>query len=1044
VDRSPLSVLDESLSVVLPDTAGMEPISPALLFEPAKLHVTSLEYNSVYSQPSTAGGAIVTSSPTIVPAAVSSAAPGTAPPATSAPSAAPSQTSYVTNSCAAGQCAAVVIALDQPIDPNLVVTVNGTVLTRVRDWRGRATSILPAAESGSDLVAAPAPASSPAALNQPQTLFRTSPGILESDQLGPNSWYALDSHRVLLTISSQIASAEEFPMIRLSDPSKKVLTLPLDLDQGFSEVITDGFHLAARTPEQLRDRILNRYLGSAPTVGAQPYDLHPAGPYPAGTFLPLFLRNPDQQNLYAYLGETGRQILIGFRSDSLSAPAEKRSYNWLPARDQVILEDRNLDLAWSLDCAPQASQLVCDIPQQQIAIAYQTVHDNCPDAISCSAHGSIADLPFVSSLELWVEQYDPNGTNMFYSGSPIPLGLFPIEENTTSITTPPIGFVSWRFQLADAQTVTLLGCGYSDYFSQADLHKPDGTGVTVNRLRILGRDPMDTDTYRSIASTDECPSFSVPTDSITTGDVVVIPAYMEGTTLSSALTSSKTPMAISSTSLRPFFGRPTVTPTWKSGTPTAKQTASVPADCWTIDFSAGRLDPGDRFTRSASVPEMLNISWPGQSGQPEEISPCPPSDAAPKTMIADAQASRSGRIHLRMVVNRGDLPLLPKDISLFRGNFAIARLNIPQILLPSKVKLEPIGPIQFALTGTNANLIDAVTLQDGKNTYTIPTAIGTDFALVNLPEKAPSTANSKGGGKSPTISSVALDAAGKNVVISGQGFGDEIGTVTFNGNSAHEITVWNTSSITAQLPSGEMLGQTIKVEVTTSKLTSGPFEFTTSKPTTATCSAVTGPCITKAQLDPTGKSLVLSGQAFGDKKGTYSFNGAKPTAAGVGSWTDSSVRVALPADKKAVKSLRIQLTTAQVSSDPFNFTIGATAPSTKTNSTSTPSPTPAETSSTGAQAATDQPTTSVNPSTYAVIPLFRVTGSGPSSVYMPLEVSGSDGKPLIFTVPKAAAKPSTTTPPASTTTITVTKSPPGSTTPGTTPAAATPQPAQNQ
>ena len=679
--------------------------------------------------------------------------------------------------------------------------------------------------------------------------------------------------------------------------------------------------------------------------------------------------------------------------------------------------------------------MVCDVPQQQIAVAYETVSQNCPSALDCAAFDSVKELPFVSSLELWVQQYDPNGTNAFTSGAAIGLGLFPVEAERLSPPTPPkppVNFVSWRFESAAPDAVSVQGCGYTAYFKNA------GIG-DVNRLRILGRDQTDLNTYRQVEHIYSCSRFTIPTDSTVSGDVVLVPAHAEGDSVSTALT---TPMAMSSASLRPFFGRPAVTPTWKTQTPSAKQAASFPADCWTIDFFAGRLVPGDRFSQSPSVADLLNISWPGQPNQSEDIAPCPASNAAPKTMAADAYASRAGKLHLRMVINRKDLPSIPKEISLFRGNFAVAKLRIPQILLPSKLKLEPIGQTQFSLTGPNADLIDAVTLQDGKNIYTISTAIGAEFALVTLPEKDSSSNTSpKTSSQAPLITSVAVDSSGQDLVISGQGFGDKFGTVAFDSKPVSSITAWSATSVTVALPQGENVGKIIKLQITPIKLSSPAIGFTISKTFKGDCAATTGPCISGAELDTAGPSVTLSGQGFGSKRGTVTFRRGTTTLPSkpATSWTDGKVTIPLPAGEKPGQTLQVQVTTALQSSDPFSFTIGASGTPTKSAPQAPQNP-----SQSPPSGSADQPTTSLAPSTYAVIPLFRVSGSGPSSVYMPLDVTGSDGKPLTFTVAKAAAKPPTTTPPASTTTITVTKSPPASTPAGTTPAPASQPPAQNQ
>jgi hypothetical protein len=1033
VDPSRLSMLEKSLTVELPGTAGIENLPRAVQFEPNQLHVTSMEYNPVYSDtPSSSPTAAATSTPAVSPSG---------------------QSSYSMNACAPGQCAAVVLALDQPIDPNLVVTVNGTVLARVRDWRGRATSILPAPESGSDLLggsgATATGGTSPIAgsQNQPQRLFRNAPGLLESDQLGPDTWYALDSHRLLLTISRQIAPEEEFPIIRLADPSRDTLTLPNQLDQGFSEIITSGFHLPARTQEQLSYRIHNRFSVSPSQAVIKPPGVQSAGPYPAGTFLPLFLKNPEPQGLYAYLGETGRQILVGFEGDSLYATSPAQFHEWLPSRDQVVLEDRNLDLAWSLDCSPQAANLVCDIPQQQIATAYEAVRSNCSKDDACSAYSSIADFPFVSSLELWVEQYDPDKNDAFYSASPILLGLFPVQKTEAS-TDPLVNFVPWRFESADPKRVIVRGCGYSQYFMQ---HRPGE--ISVNALRILGRDPEDRGTDQTVVPTDECSTFKVPTDAIAKDDVVFVPIHINPVSPNTVETSSKTPITIASAGLRPFFGRPVVTPTWNSNTPAPKKSASFPADCWTLDFTAGRLDFGDQFSNSSNIQDLLNITWPDQSGLAEEPTSCPvPPKTTPRNEAASSPApvpkpplkkpdnwdhlSREGRIHVRMVILRADLPNLPKEIPVLRGDTPIAKLRIPQILLPSKVKLEQISATQFALRGENVNMIDAVTLQDGKNIYTIPTAVGADFALVTLPDKTSSNPASNTGGTSPTITSVALDPSGKYVLISGQGFGNLKGRVTFDGTRATSISEWIPTSIKAALPAGKKPGDTIKVEVTAAQQSSTPADFTVGKTFTTDCtSATNGPCIAKVAPDASGENVIISGQGFGDLFGTVTFDGRQ--AIRIAAWNDTSVTVALPAGEKAGALTKIKVISAPQSSDPFSFTIGASASTTRTASggaqTASQSP---------AQGNSNQPTTSVAAGTYAVVPLFRISGSGSNANYVPLEASGDQDKPLVFTVASTPAKPATPSPPSATTTITVTKTPPTSTGTSSTPSS-TPQTPQN-
>ena len=105
----------------------------------------------------------------------------------------------------------------------MVVTVSGQPLRRVRDWRGRATSILPPAQSASDFGLAAAPASG--ATSAQPTRFENPPSrsLLEADQFSPNSWMEVDSHRLLLNISKDLVGSSDFPTISIVDPEKGAL-----------------------------------------------------------------------------------------------------------------------------------------------------------------------------------------------------------------------------------------------------------------------------------------------------------------------------------------------------------------------------------------------------------------------------------------------------------------------------------------------------------------------------------------------------------------------------------------------------------------------------------------------------------------------------------------------------------------------------------------------------------------------------------------------------------------------------------------------------
>ena len=233
----------------------------------------------------------------------------------------------------------------------------------------------------------------------------------------------VDSHRLLINISQDLAGTEDFPPIQIIYPARRALFLPLDLDEGYSEVILNGFHLPTRDTGRFRDYIRKHLLSNnnpSPPINGQ--DLLPSGPYAYETFLPLFLPNPQPQSIYAYLGESGIQLLIGFLTDSEEATSDStvKPPRWLPSRSQVILEDRDMDLAWSLSCDPQGAEIACDIPLDEIRNAYLVAKNECngPNNIpvGCPAISvGLDNFPSISTLQVSVEQYDPEGKESFYT-----------------------------------------------------------------------------------------------------------------------------------------------------------------------------------------------------------------------------------------------------------------------------------------------------------------------------------------------------------------------------------------------------------------------------------------------------------------------------------------------------------------------------------------------------------------------------------------------------------------------------------------------------
>src|SRR6202035_1332908 len=99
-----------------------------------------------------------------------------------------------------------------------------------------------------------------------------------------------------------------------------------------------------------------------------------AGPYPYTTFVPFFLgdrgasgSNPPVK-VYARLGESKDDLLIGFQPRELGGgcPGNVHKGCWSEGHTQVVLEDRDLDFAWSLSCFVQGEELACRLPRSAI------------------------------------------------------------------------------------------------------------------------------------------------------------------------------------------------------------------------------------------------------------------------------------------------------------------------------------------------------------------------------------------------------------------------------------------------------------------------------------------------------------------------------------------------------------------------------------------------------------------------------------------------------------------------------------------------------
>ena len=830
------------LTVILPTSDDLA-VPVVVAQERDHLHVLGMEYNPVYSPASkpaapgstpttppapgtaqaTASGTGTGSATVTVSGAGTASASSTGTGATTAnatatnPAATPSGTPGTpapTDSftgCPVGQCAAVLIKLAEPIDPNLVVTVRGEPLRRVRDWRGRATSILPPVQSESDFPpAAPAagttaPSSSTAASRYEAVASRS---LLEADQLGPDTWLEVDSHRLLLNISKNLAGSTDFPSIQIVAPGKRALFIPTDLDEGYTEIVTNGFHLPTRDGVQLGRYLCLHLRGSrdpqqcsyeaANWGGGQPdladawKELYPSGPYPYETFLPLFLPQPGDQPIYAYLGETGVQLLITFADDPLNGRPKTDNRSWLASRTQVMLEDEDLDLAWSLDCYPQGTDLVCDVPRQEMRDAYTIVQEICSTGTCLSTSGWLGDFPSISTLQVWVEQFDPDpdGDNYFHSAVPARLGRFPVQKGvgdkeilTLDELKADDQFKPWHFESATADAVTATECQYPKV-------------VEGTKVRLLGRQiPGDKDEQplKKSPTEKDCFSMQIPTVALTHPELAI--TYEKA---------NSAPESLLTLQFRPSFDKPLVIPHRDTNAPFAIK-------WWKVEIPATRVDYDDKLD-AADATAKFDPQWVVGSDPISIPRPLP----RPKPAGWD-DASKNGQIQLVLTINKTDLGALPehRPIDLLRGSNRVGRLpDLWSALLPTKLTAKYISATQFSLGGTNAGAIDAVSLQGpGAPNAVLPATGGADFVLVTLPVATKSSSDA-GGDSKPTIGkpSPAKGAVAAAVIISAANLGAK-GKVTFTqGKSPKEITkeativCWNSVNLGVTVPDGLTAG----------------------------------------------------------------------------------------------------------------------------------------------------------------------------------------------------------------------------------------------
>ena len=428
--------------------------------------------------------------------------------------------------------------------------------------------------------------------------------------------------------------------------------------------------------------------------------------------------------------------MIGIRpaSDGTPAPA------WLASRVQVVLEDRDLDFAWSLSCVPQGALLSCVLPRGEIRSTYDTLKTAC-GATCSSIADKIARLNqnIVTDLQVWVEQFDPEANNAF--GSHDPVALQPIN-----VTDGVSGQVqSWQFAGYENNRVALSECGLI-------------SGTTV-QIKALGADLNGED---AVLDPPQAAAPSCVTAHFSSGILRHSPLVLQVTQSQNNAPITYV-VTVPSELIRPTFGKPVVKPI----------TTNKPGDrvnSWTIDWSVSQAS----CYMTTDLPADLKPKWMrgsdelGDAGPPATIvdkANAAPSNApvaqsaaqkagAARRADADKQlaekaavakqnaqdalckawpnAQRDHRLALRVTVNRSQLHEIPEEghlVGVDSGDLLETLPSVVAALLPAHLKLESLGNGQYGLRGAHAGLVDAVSLSSGKNVWVFSAAPAPDFSV---------------------------------------------------------------------------------------------------------------------------------------------------------------------------------------------------------------------------------------------------------------------------------------------------------------------------
>ena len=234
------------------------------------------------------------------------------------------------------------LTFGEPIDPNLTITAGDRIISRVRDFRGRALY-----GAGTDTLAGTS--------NEQSAVAASRFGLLEKDKLDPDTWFQLNPRSILLNLSLATAGTDNFPVIRVAGP-----------DGEGAELST----LIAKAPDDPTDPVVRVDEWQFKVGGWRANYGYLANEFLESAFLPLFHLPYDSGRIAVFVdsvtpGQPNQPKTIRIVSErraGLSNPP------WLHERAQVVLQpltgpDSPTPDPLALDCDQEEGTLLCKMPK---------------------------------------------------------------------------------------------------------------------------------------------------------------------------------------------------------------------------------------------------------------------------------------------------------------------------------------------------------------------------------------------------------------------------------------------------------------------------------------------------------------------------------------------------------------------------------------------------------------------------------------------------------------------------------------------------------